>query len=204
MFSMSWEGRLLLVFAFQQYTNSGGSKYLGEITSADPRIRSQCDQTVLMFGAQAEPLYRSVFHGSKLPDKPTMKDFPSLFNYPDYIDAYRFVTEEYVVKDFARVPDLVRLAHILKSYDLRSIEGVANLCKRQGKYTIPYLAGALENEVGAKVIEGVRLEDRLSRKVMETSTPPLPSYRPSEVRDRMNDIAHERKIDDVLGGRNTK
>jgi len=164
-------------------------------------LRTDCDQFALMFGESALSMQRS---GLPWPKIPILKDCPKNFNFEEHEDAYRFVTEEYVVKDFARVPDLVRLAHILKSYDLRSIEGVASLCKRQGKFTIPYLAGALENEVGAKVIEGVRLEDRLSRKVMETSTPPLPSYRPSEVRDRMNDIAHERKIDDVLGGRNTK
>lgn len=140
-----------------------------------------------------------IFRPDRIPEilarKPIYKDVPLDFDFSDYLEGYRYLTEQFVVRDFNRT-DLLSISHMVRSYDDRAIIRLGDRCKKLKKFKIPYLLATIESE-GAEVIEGIRKENRLDDLVRETIYLELGTYRPTNILDHMEDLEEERRLETI-------
>lgn len=125
-----------------------------------------------------------------------MKDYNGC-NLTLHLEAYSYLTEQYVTHDLTRV-DLLKMASIASCHDERVIKTIGDRCKKTKHFTIPYLAAALDNEA-SEVIEELRREERLDNLASEAKTVDLPERQLFSILDRAKEIQEDMKIDRILG-----
>lgn len=136
------------------------------------------------------------FHPERVADtlsrKPIYNDTPVGFSFSEHLEGYKYLCEQFVVKDFSRT-DLLSIAHLVRSYDDRAIFRLGDRCKKLKKFSIPYLCATMDAD-GAEVVEEIRKENRLDDIVRGTIHLELGEYRPTNILDRMEDIEEERRL----------
>lgn len=131
-------------------------------------------------------------------NRSTMLDDPNI-RLHGFVDAYRYMTEQFVTHDFSRT-DLLKLAVLISRNDVEVIRRLGDKCKHLRHFTISYLAAAVDNE-GSEVLEAIRKETRMDEAVVASPKLTLPELRPTGAQERLAQLAEDRKIDDALRGR---
>lgn len=85
------------------------------------------------------------------------------FYIENYEQSYRYLTEQFVTRDYTRI-DLLKICELMRKFEIQILEKVANRCKQEGKFAISYLYAALENENG-KYLEEYRKDLRIEQEV---------------------------------------
>jgi hypothetical protein len=164
----------------------------------DPRVRAIHDTLALMFSPTTLPaLVRNHPYEELIGMKATMPDYPGV-RFHDHLEVYRYVTEQYVVKDYSRI-DLLRLAEIVK-FEIAVVKPIGDRCKSLKHFNIPYLAAAIQ-EQGMHILESLRREERMDTLVAQTQPLDLPAVRPHNIRERIAELDEDAQIDRFLRGR---
>lgn len=121
---------------------------------------------------------------------------PTKINLREYPAGYQYITEQFVTRDYPR-NDLLQLAHIVSTYEPLVIKVVGDRCKALKHFNLPYLIASLDAQA-SEVIEELRREERIEVMVAETTHLELPPLRPSNVREKIEEIATEQQIDTFL------
>jgi hypothetical protein len=195
MFCLSKDGRILLEALHRQLSLDAGFSQ----TQPNLQDRILCDQAILMFAPStamtfiADNSIRGITQ-----KKPSLLDCPNI-DLQQYLEAYLYITEQFVTRDYSRI-ELLKMASMMAQYDPQVIKKIGDRCKSLNHFIIPYLVSAVDQEA-SEVIEELRRDARLEEKVAETPRLELPDVRPTNLTERLEELAHDHMIDDALRGK---
>lgn len=123
---------------------------------------------------------------------------PNGFSFATYSDGYDFIFRELLTRDISR-RDVLSLADCFRSYPFPIIKRMASDCRANQKFSVSYLVAVLQNE-SATIIEEARQNSRIEQSIAEAPRPKLPQLRPTSIGEKIERLAEERRIDDILKG----